>query len=99
MGRVAQGGVRACEIVKANTIRWKATPTDLCKLQCIKDEVKLAHFRCRCQLLCGECERCWTNDRADNAKDSEDSASKREREGRQESRRNRKAQLAARARG
>ena len=98
MGRVAQGGVRACEIVKANTIQWKAKPSDLCVLQCIEDEVKLAHFRCRCQLLCGDCDRWWTADRAEHAKD-ETSEDEREREGREESLRKRKAQIAARAQG
>ena len=98
MGRVAQGGVRACEIVKAKTIQWDAKPSGLCAIQGIQDEVKLSHFRCRCQLLCGSCEPWWTRDRAKNARD-EDSEDEREREGREESRRNRKAQMAARASG
>ena len=40
VGRVAQGGVPACLIVKANTTRWDARPSVICYLICIKDDVR-----------------------------------------------------------
>ena len=46
-------------------------------------QVKLSHFRCRCQLLCTGCDRKWGGDRAANSEDSED---EREQDERQESR-------------
>ena len=50
-------------------------------------QVKLSHFRCRCQLLCTGCDQKWGGDRdRARAADSEDSEDEREQDKRRESR-------------
>jgi hypothetical protein len=40
VGRVAQGGVPACLIVKANTTKWDGKPSVICRLLGINDHVR-----------------------------------------------------------